>query len=137
MHDLIIKNNSQLKLGCFTNTETNHIFNGEAQTPTCYFSLQKTSHSENLVSIYNKKTTHFEELSLLSNISIPLCYTSIIQKLLSWVDKVGCINVIKTSMRPGYKGLKTSANMNKEYPYMNIKTCTFKFNEQYTASITN
>ena len=27
-------------------------------------------------------------------------------------------------MRPGYKGLKTSPNMNKTYPYMNIKTCT-------------
>lgn len=127
MHNAIIKNSCNIKLGCFTNTETNHIFNGEAQTPTCYFSLKKCSHISEIISIYNKCTTSFEELSLLPNMSIPLCYTSIIQKLLSWVDKVGYINVIKTSMRPGYKGLKTSANMNKEYPYMNIKTCTLNF----------
>jgi hypothetical protein len=127
MHDLIIKNSCDLKLGCFTNTETNHIFNGEAQTPTCYFSLKKCNQTKEQILIYNKHTKYFEELTLLPNISIPLCYTSIIQKLLSWVDKVGCINIIKTSMRPGYKGLKTSANMNKQYPYMNIKTCTLNF----------
>lgn len=125
MHNTIIKSSRSLKLACLTNTETNKIFNGEAQTPTCYFSLQKCSANNiDTISIYNKKNSNFEELPLLPNISIPLCYTSIIQKLLRWVKTVGCIDVIKTSMRPGYKGLKTSPNMNKTYPYMNIKTCT-------------
>lgn len=127
MHNIIIENGSNIRLGCFTNTETNKIFNGEAQTPTCYFALQKMINKNKFVSIYNKKTNNFEELNLLPNISIPLCYTSIIKKLLKWVKKVGCISVIKTSMRPGYKGLKTSPIMNKEYPFMNIKTCTLNF----------
>ena len=29
------------KIHCFTNTETNRIFKGEAQTPTCYFLLTR------------------------------------------------------------------------------------------------
>ena len=132
MHDIIINNSKNLRLGCFTNTETNQIFNGEAQTPTCYFSLQKKVNNITTpstlkvtkVSIYNKKSCDFEHLSLQPSISIPLCYTTIIQKLLIWVKRVGSIKVIKTSMRPGYKGLKTAPNMTKTTPYMNIKTCT-------------
>ena len=30
------------KIHCFTNTETNRMFHGEAQTPTCYFLLQNS-----------------------------------------------------------------------------------------------
>lgn len=127
MHNIIINNSKNLKLGCLTNTETNKIFNGEAQTPTCYFTFQKCKKQNNIervVDIYNKHTDTFDKMILIPNISIPLCYTTIIKKLIKWVNKVGSINVIKTSMRPGYKGLKTSSNMNKNFPFMNIKTCT-------------
>tara|TARA_Y100000816_G_C26104218_1_gene586141 strand:- start:361 stop:1749 length:1389 start_codon:yes stop_codon:yes gene_type:complete len=129
MHEAILRKSDKLKIVCLTNTETNKVFNGEAQTPTCYFTLKKSDKvtiNKN-IAIYNQKSSKFVLLKKTFNNSIPLCYPSIIEKLLTWVTKVGCIDVIKTSMRPGYKGLKTGIHMTKKTPYINIKTCTLNF----------
>lgn len=129
MHEAILRKGENIKIVCLTNTETNKVFNGEAQTPTCYFTLKKSDKItlNKKVLIYNKKNNQFVSFNKKPNISFPICYPGIIQKLLKWVDKVGCLNVIKTSMRPGYKGLKTAVNLSKKTPYINIKTCTLNF----------
>jgi hypothetical protein len=41
-----------------------------------------------------------------------------------YVEKVGCLKVIKTSMRPGRpKQLKVNKDETGEFPYKNVKTC--------------
>ena len=37
-----------------------------------------------------------------------------VEKLLPYLASAGCINVIKTSMRPGYKGLKISKTVSSK-----------------------
>ena len=62
-----------------TNTQTNNIFHKQAQTPTCYFHLQKKPTSEfiNLYDFDNKKYIHFP-----IDINLPVYCSSIIKKLL-------------------------------------------------------
>ena len=53
------------KIHCFNNTETNKIFKGEAQTPTCYFLLTRKfadlDNNENNINHDNiKKLTLFD-----------------------------------------------------------------------------
>ena len=55
--------------------------------------------------------------------SLPLFSPNIIKILNKYVKKVGHIKIIKTSMRPGYKGLSVSTELDKKHPYKNIKTC--------------
>ena len=54
---------------------------------------------------------------------MPLFAQSIIQRTLFLVDTYGSINVIKTSMRPDYKGLSIKKEPDTEHPFPNISTC--------------
>ena len=120
-------------LKTFTNTETNKIFKNQAQTPTCYFLLQKSLNKDNLINIYSDITNNYERYIIKKNI-IPLCGYSIIDKLFTYVEKYGNLNVLKTNMPSKhniiYESLEdislkeTSLNF-----YKNIKTCTLKSNQ--------
>lgn len=123
MYQYITNHTNNISIRCLTNTETNQIFNGEAQTPTCYFSLKKSDSVLKSLNLYDKINNKFINYSYKQGISIPLCYPSIIKKLLPYLASAGCINVIKTSMRPGYKGLKISKTVSEKTPFYNIKTC--------------
>jgi tRNA1(Val) A37 N6-methylase TrmN6 len=126
--EFIKYNTDNLKLACLTNTETNQIFNNQAQTPTCYFSLQKSIYK----SIVTKKALLFDKMInnyvsfSFNNISLPLCYGSIIEKILKYTRDVGCIKVNKTNMRPDYKGLILTKTKTEKTPYPNISTCKLK-----------
>ena len=108
------------KLCCLTNTETNKYFNKEAQTPTCYFTLEKkpTDHS---IALYDNQKQMYVNYAFKEGGAIPLFASSIINKLQSFVKKAGNIKVIKTNM-PSKKSL-FSTSPSKTHPYKNIKTC--------------
>ena len=123
------------KLHTLNNTETNKIFHGHAQTPICYFLIQNT---ENFNYPFDKKIIlydkihkkyikyNFSEHNSITNkpYSLPLFGVSIIQKLQRFIIKAGsCINVTKTNMRPGYKGLILESEFSEKTPYPNITTC--------------
>ena len=82
------------KIHTLTNTETNKIFHKQAQTPTCFFLLQKKPSDKNIL-IYDKQLLTYTNYQV--NQSIPLLGISIINKLKHFVDKYGCIKAIKTS----------------------------------------
>ena len=42
------------KINCMTNTETNNVFNGNAQTPTCFFLLTKRK-NKNKLDVFDPK----------------------------------------------------------------------------------
>jgi tRNA1(Val) A37 N6-methylase TrmN6 len=110
------------KLHTLTNTETNKIFHGQAQTPTCYFLIQKLKIKNPTVYLFNKASDNY--IKFHPHKSIPLCGASIFKKLQSYVERYKSIKVIKTNMPK--KHLKFSPNYNKNYPYKNIKTCHIK-----------
>ena len=114
-----------LKLHTLTNTETNKIFHKQAQTPTCFFLLQKTLTEgwwDQHVLLYDKYLSKYVKYYITDK-SIPLIGASIINKLEPYVKKFNSLNVIKTSIRPSYKSFKLNDNKTKEFPYPNISTC--------------
>ena len=108
-----------IKLHSLTNTETNRIFLKQAQTPTCYFALHKNS--KNKIKTYDNCKKDYLLCDI--NLSIPLQNPGIISKMLRCVSKVGSIPVIKTSMRPDYKGFTVTSRFDKEHTFKNISTC--------------
>jgi len=117
------------KIRCMTNTQTNRAFHMQAQTPTCYFTFQKTPPLTLNYDIFiydeqKEKYISFNNSAYIdTRFSLPLFAPSIIKKLITYVRKVGNIEVIKTSMRPDYKGLTVSKTPNANHSYPNITTC--------------
>jgi len=110
------------KMHCISNTETNRLFKGNAQTPTCYFLLKKEP-SDGYISLFDTHKPGYVSYPLRENIPIPVFAQSIIIKLIPFIEKGGCITVIKSNSPS--KDIKLSNETpTKTYPYKNIHTCT-------------
>jgi len=107
------------KLRSFNNTETNQIFKQKAQTPTCYFILEKIMNDFS-ISLYNNHTKVYEPYKYNIGEPIPLCGSSIISKVKHYCS-VGTINITKTNMPR--KHISLSPHKSNKFPYINIKTC--------------
>jgi tRNA1(Val) A37 N6-methylase TrmN6 len=124
----------KINMHCMNNTETNRIFHGEAQTPTTFFVFQKTGYKD--INIYDSYLARFVSCTELD--SLPLFSPNIIKILNKYVKRVGHVKVIKTSMRPGYKGLSVSTEQDGKHPYKNIKTCILnKLNPELVINYSN
>lgn len=111
---------------CFSNTEMNKLFRGEAQTPSCFFLLQKKS-TDKKVLLYDKCYQKYSLFNFNPGLPIPVFGVSIINKLLPYVEKYGNLNVIKTNMPS--KKIKFNLSKNDEYSHANIKTCILTNNK--------
>ena len=85
------------KICCLTNTETNKYFNKEAQTPTCYFTLENKD-ADYEVLLHDRQKDEFINHKIQNKGAIPLFAMAVIQKLKKYVEKVGKVDVIKTNM---------------------------------------
>ena len=119
-----------IKIKTMNKAETNKIFHKQAQTPTCYFLIQNNT-SKPYFKIYDKTYNTFNKYNIYyqnnNPLSLPLFAQSIIQKVLPYTLKYGSLKVIKTNMRPGYKGLTLSPSLTGKHPYPNIKTCKLNY----------
>jgi len=129
MYQYMIEYNIK-KIHTMTNTETNIAFHGQAQTPTCYFTMVKMkTHKYPLhrpIPIYDKPIKKYVKCDTHLDgqlVSLPLFAQSIIQRLLYLVQCYGYLKVIKTSMRPDYKGLSVKSEPDEEHIFPNITTC--------------
>jgi len=117
------------KIHCFTNTETNKFFHGKAQTPTCYFLLEKIP-ADKFVTLYDSQVKIYTPWFLrYETIPLPVFASSILYKLQKFVKIYGSINVIKTNMPK--KGAHFSTKFSFITPYPNIKTCLLDNNQPY------
>jgi hypothetical protein len=107
-------------LHCLSNTETNKIFKGEAQTPTCFFLLTKRE-TDNYINIFDNNQNKYINYYCKLEYPIPLFGQAIIQKLQPFVEKAGYLSVIKTNL-PSINSL-FSENSSNTFPYPNVKTC--------------
>lgn len=122
-YDLITSFELQ-KVVCMTNTETNRLFKGEAQTPTSYFHLVKRkAHANRRVCIYDKDVKRFVEFNFIHGDALPVHSQSVIKKVMPY-DKSKCLVVKKTNMPP--KSVKISPIKTKECQYPNIRTAVLK-----------
>ena len=116
-------------LNCISNTETNRIFKGNAQTPSCYFLLTKQL-STTTISIFDTDQNKYIDYYLFKNHPIPVFGQTIIQKLQKLQKYIQpCyinygIQVIKTNMPS--KKITISPIKTDEYTYENISTCRLK-----------
>jgi len=119
------------KLHCFTNTETNKLFKGEAQTPTCYFLLTKKKTDNQSIELYDTCQQKYVNFILNSKVMpIPLFGQGIINKLKPFIEKAGgYLKVIKTNL-PNSKTKLSNTYDPIHYPYANIKTCIIENKNQ-------
>ncbi len=111
-------------LQCFSNTETNKMFHGQAQTPTSIFLLQKKT-TDKIIPILSENTIH--NYCLKKDYPIPMMGVSVINKLIKYTDVVGCIEVIKTNL-PG-KHVEVFEKRKSQYNYVNVTTCVLNRNK--------
>lgn len=109
-------------LNCFTNTSTNQIFKGKAQTPSCYFLLTKTE-TDNIITIYDNSIKKYIFYKHISNRPIPIFGQEVCKKI--QILGLETLKVIKTNMPP--KGVIISKTKTEGY-FCNIRTCKLKNN---------
>ena len=109
------------RIKCYTNTETNNLFHGQAQTPTSIFLVRKLlGHSTNILSIYSKKTNNYISHTLRKGSPIPMTNIELVNNLQHYICDKGHIKVKKTNMPTRthtFTNIETVA-----HPYKNIRT---------------
>lgn len=108
------------KLHSLSNTDTKKIFNGNAQTPTCYFLLKNTL-SNKKINIFDNDKREYICYNLNTNYPIPMFGINLINKFIYYVEKYGYLNITKTNMP--YKNVKLSTIHNNSHKYKNINSC--------------
>jgi len=107
-------------LNCMTNTETNHVFNKYAQTPTCYFKLTKTKNPGYLF-VFDKDIDEYLKWNLRENKPIPLCGYSVIKKISQFLNQDTTLSVLKTNLPSKHSNF--SKDKTDAFIYPCIKTC--------------
>ena len=102
---------------CMNSSETNRMFNGYAQTPTCYFRLSKRP-SDGLVMLGD---TPFK---LQGKMPIPVFGADFINYFKPFVLHYGAVTVKKTNMPKSGANLSKTQTYNHTYP--NIVTATLR-----------
>ena len=116
------------KLHCLSNTETNKLFKGEAQTPTCYFLLTNNMNPTNMnptkaIQLFDKCRNAYVDYNYCPPAPLPLFGQTVIQKLQPFILKAGgCLKVLKTNM-PSKNTVLSQVYDGKDFPYINITTC--------------
>ncbi len=115
------------KIHCLSNTETNTVFKGAAQTPTCFFILTNTPSTNNCIQMYDKNRQAYVLFDQPVGKPLPLFGAHIIQKLQPWLRPTGPgpLKVQKSNM-PSKKSRFIEMPYDQEYPYTNITTCVLE-----------
>jgi hypothetical protein len=115
------------KIKCFSNSETNKLFNKQAQTPTCIIYLTNTNINTNYnikIDLFDNICSNFINYNLKYMEPVPLFGSSILSKLKEYTYKFGCLNMIKTNLPS--KFISISNIKTEKHKYKNIRTCHLK-----------
>ena len=123
-----------IKLHTLNNNETNKQFNYNAQTPTCYFLIQKKLVIENIISIYDSYEKDYFNYKLLKNYCIPMNCNFILDKLFQLRKKYG--NIITYKSNTISKKINLSTCQNKFYNFPNISSCILNKNNKLEPELT-
>lgn len=118
MYDLLLKYDIS-KLHTLNANETNKTFGFHVQTPTCFFLLHKRENNGK-IKLFDSIKKDYIYFNLKKNTPLPLDFSSIINKLLLYVEKYGKLNVIKTNLPKN--NIQLNNNFSHYFPFKNIKT---------------
>lgn len=123
----LLTNNKIHFIHTLSNTETNKLFSYGAQTPTCYFLLEKKE-SDNEIGIYDQCQRDYIKINLNPEMPIALSGWSILKKMMPFCEKYGNLynDIIKTNMPPKNAIL---INESKYGYYKNIHSCVLEKNK--------
>lgn len=110
---------------CMTNTETNKLFKGQAQTPTVIFTIQKCTKFKSTL-IYDKNINKYVDFDIINNIPIPVYGVSIVNKLLEYTNKYGSIMKYIKKSNPISKHINPVTTGKS---YNNIASCLLTSNK--------
>jgi hypothetical protein len=125
MYELMLQYNIE-RLHTLNSSEVNKLFGYHVQTPICYFILSKRENKNKIkqIELYDDLKKDYISFVYKSELTpflpIPLCFGSIVNKMLQVTNIYGKLNVIKTNM-PG-KNIHLNDTSNDLYPYKNIRT---------------
>lgn len=105
------------KIKCLTNTQTNQVFLGEAQTPTSCFLLSKKE-NDNIVELYDSCLKKYITYNYSVGDAIPVFGASVVSKV-KLIDSHYLV-ADKTNLPP--KNVSISSIKNDKHKYPNIRT---------------
>ena len=111
------------KIRCFTNTQTNRLFHGKAQTPTCLFIVHKVPHHP-ILSLYEENIHRYIPYLHIKDQPIPVFGASVFAKLQPYVLKYGSPQFYKSGMPPKHAVL--SNERTAQISHSNIRTCILR-----------
>lgn len=110
----------------FNSSEIIKLFRGCAQTPCCYFLLEKYP-TDNNVKLYDWDEKTFINFNMNFNSAIPLRCIEIINKIKIFVEKYGVLKINKSNLPS--KTIKLSNTKSDIYKYPNIHSCLLENNK--------
>lgn len=133
MYDFITNNCEILSIKCFNNTQTNNIFNKEAQTPTCIVCLKKNKKNNQEFNLFDYVYNEFKLFKLYKPLCIPVNGCSIINKLFNYIksNKIPCLADItyKTNLPSKHVILYNTPEENIcQTKFTNIHSCVLDKN---------
>ena len=112
------------KVHCLTNTQMNLFFRGHAQTPSCFFLMEKKG-TEKKVLLYDQDFKRYVPFPLRKENIIPVSCSYVLSQILPYVDRYGSLkNIIKTNLPS--KTIQFSESHSKKHPFINIRTCVIR-----------
>lgn len=105
------------KLHCLTNTHTNHMFSGEAQTPTSCVLLSKKE-NDWVVELYDECMSRFVNYNYATGDAIPVFGVSVVNKVRPKNSEH--LLVMKSNMPSS--SVSVSSTSRETHPYQNIRT---------------
>jgi hypothetical protein len=128
LYNTLTTSNFTIKnLVCLSTSQTQKEFNYQAQTPTCYFygvlnniQIQEKQEKIHTIKVYDSCYKNYVDYLIRPHYPIPTHGTSIINKLLYYVDLVGHLKVYKTNTPP--KGSLFSNEATQINTFQNILT---------------
>jgi tRNA1(Val) A37 N6-methylase TrmN6 len=117
------------KIHCFSSNETNTLFKGAAQTPTCFFLLTNTPPphpDKQSIHLYDTQRQAYVPFTHRIGTPVPLFGAHLIQKMQPWLAKAGGALVVQKTNMPGKHSRFTQQMFQPTYPYPNITTCVLE-----------
>ena len=116
----LLSNHKICNIRSYSNTETNKLFKGQAQTPTSYFLVKKTN-PDGAAYLFDTCKQEYIRFPMRPEFPLPVFGVSVINKLIPFVTGFGYLKV--TPSTSPTKSAQFSLTKTPQHTYCAVKTC--------------